>query len=182
MKNKFTPNSEPQAQQIDPRLRRRGFIKHALTKAERLALREAVTIWYLTPEPFREPATRRELAKELGVSAPYISQVIKKLPSTLDEWLNQTEQIALAHHKRIMQALAEKAARGDADAIKQYYQYCVEPRRAAQENAQRKAEREKIERALQMLPKPQTSTSSEDEAKQAQEGEQQNTSTSKQKL
>ncbi len=161
--------------------RRRGFIRRALTTAERQAIQEAVMVWHLTPVPFRQHATQRELAQELGVTQGYISKIIKKLPSTLDEWLNQTEQIALAHHKRIMQALAEKAARGDAEAIKQYYQYCVEPRRAAQENAQRKAEREKIERALQMLPKPQTSTSGEDEAKQPEQDQAENSTQTKQK-
>lgn len=45
--------------------------KHLLTPEERRDARARIAQWFFTPEPFREPSTLKQLAKDLHISYSY---------------------------------------------------------------------------------------------------------------
>lgn len=80
---------------LDPATRKRVFVR--------------TFQWAQTPEYRRHPRTLKELAKEEGVSYSHLKRVIKTIPRTKDEYLQECELMVLGDYPEILERLLDSA-------------------------------------------------------------------------
>lgn len=121
------------------------------TAQEKRELIDRVREWQLLSPDSRMPATQVELARELGCTAGYISQLLKRTPSTVLDSLVEGDTEAMSLHRRIVRSIAEDAAKGDRHAREQYLKYISEPYRVPKKRESSRMP-DVVRRAMELMP------------------------------
>jgi hypothetical protein len=95
----------------------------------RRSVRRRIAQWYATPEAWREPRTRKALAKELGINPKTVAYHISRIPKTRKDFIKLCELQALSYYPEACLALARRAATGDMKAIETFLTEIVKPPR-----------------------------------------------------